>query len=68
MTGNVDSSSLVDPGDISTYPVIEADLTDSQHDVAFHSGSDTEAYFYYLFFTTEVKDHGEFFQCFLKFI
>jgi hypothetical protein len=68
MTGNVDSSSLVNPDDISTYPVIEADLTDSKHDVIFRCGLYVDIYFYYLFFTTEIKDHGGFFLSFLKLI
>jgi hypothetical protein len=64
MTGNVDSSSLVDPDDITIYPIIEADVTDSKHDVAFHCGLNVQVQFHYLLFTTEIKDHGRLFQSF----
>jgi hypothetical protein len=68
MTGYIAPSSLVIPGDISTYPIIEADLTDPDHDTVFHCGLGVEARFQYLHFTTEVKDHGRFFASFHKFI
>jgi hypothetical protein len=68
ITANMDSPSLVDPSDINTYPVIEADLTDPDHDVAIHLGLGCSVYFTRIFFTNEVKDHGGFFQCFVKFI